>query len=194
MAKEQLAGSKELRLDSFEMNSGIYFLYNNDELVYIGQAFNISKRIMEHLLESRKSFNKVRYNLVPRESLNDVETTLIKALKPKYNLARTGNCGDYDYKPTSRSTVTFRPVALSHWSRRNGTLPVRIRFTYKRQSFYFPTNFNAFPEQLSKSTVTDSDLLLEMEPILKKCRDAVKYVSSDKSFEFVKNKVMTMQL
>lgn len=192
MAKEQLAGSKELRIDLFEMNSGVYFLYDDDELVYIGQAYNVSRRIIEHILEGVKKFNRVRYNLVPADSLNEVEFTLIRALRPKYNNTCQGT-GDYNKKPTMNGGVTYRAVALRHWERaKTGAMPVRIRFCYHRRYFYFPTNLTAYPEDVDRGTVINKEILKDLEPLMKRCKDAVKYVTRDKSFEFVKNKVMAL--
>ncbi len=193
MAKEQLAGSKELRLDSFEMNSGIYFLYDNDELVYIGQAYNITRRILDHVLEATKQFNKVRYNLVPKESLTEVETTLIKALKPKYNVARI-NGSDYSKtKQSARGVVSLRALALKHQTKRDGTINVKIRVTYKRQSFYVPTNFYVYQEQIKGSWIIDEDVLAELKPVIKKIQDCVKYISSDKTVEYVKKKTLELK-
>lgn len=191
MEKEQLAGSKRLRLESIEMRSGVYFLYDEDELVYIGQAYNISRRIMDHLLEGTKKFNSVRYNLLPMGTLNDVEATLIKALRPKYNIACSNDC-EYNNKETGRSVITFKPIVFESKIKRDGTMPVKIRFTYRRRSFYLPTNFFAYQEQVSAGKIVDEGIIQELQPILKNIRDAVKYISSDKSVEYVKSKVKAL--
>jgi predicted GIY-YIG superfamily endonuclease len=67
--------------------SGVYFLFQNDELVYIGEGWNCLLRVAEHTRkDSTKVFN--RWNFVP---INDVqerktfERQLRAQLKPKYN-------------------------------------------------------------------------------------------------------------
>jgi len=188
----QNIGSCELDLDKLELRSGIYFLFNNDDLVYIGQASNITRRILEHITEGTKIFNKVRYNIVPCESLNDVETTLIRSLKPCYNVAAK-NGPIESLKPSRRSCVTMRPVALMHHMRRKtGTIPVRIRVCYQRRYIYIQTNLFAYPEDVDHGTVVNKDILKDLEPILKKCKDSIKYISSDKTFEYVRNKLLSI--
>lgn len=194
MAKEQLAGSKELRLDLLEMNSGIYFLYDDDELVYIGQAYNITRRITDHILEATKKFNNVRYNLVPKELLTEVETTLIKALKPKYNVAGINGNVRCETKETRSSIISIRPVVLPHHMKRDGTINVKIRVTYKRKSFFISTNFFVYLEQIEKSWIKDERVLADLEHILKKIRNSVKYITPDKSYEYVRKKVLEIRL
>lgn len=65
--------------------SGIYFMYMDEELVYIGQSINISSRIINHYRENTKVFNKVFFIKVDADSLLSVERDLIKKFNPKYN-------------------------------------------------------------------------------------------------------------
>jgi excinuclease UvrABC nuclease subunit len=61
----------------------VYFLVQNDEIVYVGQTLNINSRI-EHHLEDKK-FNRVFYLSMSKRGLDEAETVFIQALKPKYN-------------------------------------------------------------------------------------------------------------
>jgi hypothetical protein len=71
---------------NFEKIRGIYFLLENDELVYIGQSTNIMARISHHIADPDKSFNQhTIMPVVPEVSLNDLEAILILKYKPKYN-------------------------------------------------------------------------------------------------------------
>jgi hypothetical protein len=193
MNNNALIGSKELNIKQFETRSGIYFLYNNDELVYIGQAYNLSRRILDHLNEGIKVFNRVRYNIVPVESLNDVETTLISSFKPKYNIARTVGI-EKDVTTVKRGSLTFRPVALIHHMKKHGVVPVKIRFYYNRKCIYLSTNLYAYPEDIEKGNIINKDLLKKLRPVLDKCMESIKYIPRDKPFEYVKNRILSINI
>ncbi len=67
--------------------AGIYYLFDGDELVYIGKGWNCLLRVAEH---TRKDSDKVftSWNYMPIESdskRNELERVLIQAYKPKYN-------------------------------------------------------------------------------------------------------------
>jgi len=193
MKNSNLVGSYEVNLKQYETRSGIYFLYDNDELVYIGQAFNISRRILEHLNEGVKEFNKVRYNIVQVEALNEVETTLISSLKPKYNHARTRGL-EKELAPVRKGSLSFRPVALLHHLKKPGIIPVKIRFYFNRKSIYLATNIYAYPEDIEKGNVVNKDLINKLRPILDKCMESVKYIPRDSTFEYVRNRVLSIKI
>lgn len=73
-------------LQKVKRESGIYALFNKDELVYVGQSSNLYLRVLEHIVEVKKDFDGVKctYN----NKLLDVqimETIVISKLKPKLN-------------------------------------------------------------------------------------------------------------
>lgn len=73
-------------LQKAKRDSGIYALFNKDELVYIGQSSNLYLRVLEHIVEGKKDFDGIKcaYN----NKLLDIqvmETILISKLKPKLN-------------------------------------------------------------------------------------------------------------
>jgi hypothetical protein len=63
--------------------SGIYFLCDGNELLYIGQSVSVSSRISTHHHEGK--FNRVIFMAWPPDDLNDVEGALIRALNPPLN-------------------------------------------------------------------------------------------------------------
>lgn len=64
--------------------SYIYFLFNENELVYIGQTrSNLYLRLERH--SSDKLFTKYTFYEVSKEELNITEALLIKKFKPKHN-------------------------------------------------------------------------------------------------------------
>ena len=72
-------------MEQYVPPQGVYFLYNNRQLVYVGQTNDILRRISEH--SKSKRFDDWRYvecdNETTREAL---ECLLIYMLKPKYNV------------------------------------------------------------------------------------------------------------
>lgn len=67
--------------------SGVYFLFNQNKLVYIGQGWNCFLRVAEHTRkESDKEFT--HWNFIPIEDEKErkkMERRLRDILKPKYN-------------------------------------------------------------------------------------------------------------
>lgn len=89
----------ELRLmkDVFEIDvniagmpfpSGVYFLYKNNILQYIGQAVYINRRIDTHINDLGKDFDAVYFIPVAISELDWVESYLIHQLNPPLNRAK----------------------------------------------------------------------------------------------------------
>ena len=78
--EDRLNGDFTLDIKNMEFGSGVYFLYNKGELVYIGKATNITRRIVDHVEEGTKEFDTVRYTKIPVDSITSVETELIKII------------------------------------------------------------------------------------------------------------------
>lgn len=68
--------------------SGVYFLVDEDKVIYVGQSVNIYSRIPQH---HDKKFDKFTYVLCEPRFLNIVETLYIHCLQPKLNFDRNGN-------------------------------------------------------------------------------------------------------
>lgn len=68
-----------------ELTRGIYFLFKNYELIYIGQSEDIFKRVPEH--RGSKDFNNWLYIEYENENLNNVEAEFILKYQPKENKA-----------------------------------------------------------------------------------------------------------
>lgn len=64
----------------------VYFLLKDSEVVYVGQSSAPwPGRILQHLKDATKSFDDVWYLEVDHGSLNQVEQTYIRKLRPIYN-------------------------------------------------------------------------------------------------------------
>lgn len=68
--------------------SGIYFLFDGDELVYIGKGWNCLLRIAEHTRkDSNKKFTSWEYlHIEDKTEYSRLEKKLIKLYSPKYNV------------------------------------------------------------------------------------------------------------
>ena len=70
------------------VQSGVYFLFDKDELVYIGTSANIYERIGQHVSEGVKMFD--RFEVFPTKDKFDrymLEGFLIQLFHPKYNIS-----------------------------------------------------------------------------------------------------------
>lgn len=70
--------------------SGIYFLCEADEVVYVGRSLTALCRIAEHIKQGVKEFSCVFFLPCLIEELDEIEQRWIKALEPKYNYVHTG--------------------------------------------------------------------------------------------------------
>jgi excinuclease UvrABC nuclease subunit len=62
--------------------SCVYFLWDGDELVYVGKSTNGLSRVYAHV---DKVFTEVSYQVVDPSYIDILEQTYIKVYKPKYN-------------------------------------------------------------------------------------------------------------
>lgn len=65
--------------------SGVYFLVQQEEIVYVGQSVNPTARISNHTANARKDFDRAYMVPVPLSRLDDVEAALIRLLRPRDN-------------------------------------------------------------------------------------------------------------
>ena len=73
-------------LITIKIVSGIYFLYDNEGLVYIGQSKNIHSRVTEHLRAKKFDFSYYTFVEKPVKKLKTCETRYIRNLDPPCNL------------------------------------------------------------------------------------------------------------
>ena len=83
---------------------GVYFLFRQNEIVYIGQSINVIQRIGAHVTERKKRFDRVLYLPCPQGLLDFYERELIFQFKPRYNR---------QYLETAHSAEKFILYALS---------------------------------------------------------------------------------
>lgn len=69
-----------------KITSGVYILYKNNNIVYVGESANILSRIGEHIRENMKDFDEFEYFELNEEDRMDLEAFIIRVMKPKYNM------------------------------------------------------------------------------------------------------------
>jgi len=78
-----LDGIQDLR------SEGLYFLYKDGKIVYIGVSKNVYVRILEHSFEDKKDFDSLKVLTHNQDAgfivLEIMEVFLINRLTPKYN-------------------------------------------------------------------------------------------------------------
>lgn len=65
-------------------NCGVYFLFDDDELIYIGSSINVHLRVAQHT----KTFTSYSFIKMPIKKARKLEKMYIKHYKPKYNVQR----------------------------------------------------------------------------------------------------------
>ncbi len=72
--------------DIMRHQSGIYALYNNNKLFYVGRTQNLRARIKHHMRgKFATKWNKFRIFLIDNKHLPDVETIVITIAEPEGN-------------------------------------------------------------------------------------------------------------
>ena len=69
----------------FDKIIGVYFLLQDNEIVYVGQSTSILTRLANHSIEATKKFNRVYVVECPAASMTRLERMYIDKLKPIYN-------------------------------------------------------------------------------------------------------------
>lgn len=67
--------------------SGVYFLIDKDEIVYIGMSSNLFARIGRHIFDGDRVFTKYTIIEMPQSDIKRFESELIERYKPKYNIS-----------------------------------------------------------------------------------------------------------
>ena len=65
--------------------TGVYFLFREGELVYVGQTRTLKWRLDQHLADRRKVFDAVAFLPCTIDRLLEIEGHYIRAYAPRYN-------------------------------------------------------------------------------------------------------------
>ena len=102
---------------------GIYYLWREDEIVYIGQSTNILSRVATHLNSVVKVFDSYTYELCEPNLLNKLELESIIKHKPLYNIALPTNA-DYTTVNAVRKSYGVNLWTIKRHIRNNNIVPV----------------------------------------------------------------------
>lgn len=81
MTKERLSGYLNIKGDTY----GVYFLYKDNELMYIGRSSNVMKRMKSHM-GSKMDWDMVKWIVTPSKRLSvDIEHALIMNYPTPHN-------------------------------------------------------------------------------------------------------------
>jgi hypothetical protein len=65
--------------------SGIYFLFQGTELMYVGRAVNVARRVLEHSTDKGKVFDRASFIPTPSASLAISERRFLDVYRPPLN-------------------------------------------------------------------------------------------------------------
>lgn len=67
------------------LRSGVYFLWQGETVVYVGQSKRVRDRVLQHAAEGLKAFDAVSFMGCEPKELIRLERHFIECLLPKYN-------------------------------------------------------------------------------------------------------------
>ena len=122
----------------------VYFLLDNDTIVYVGKSLNGMVRIYDHIKNSNYGFNAYAFFNVPKEQIDKLERRYIKRFSPKYNKMHNDNLPEKKYMISEDNSVIVRKrVPYTKYSYNNGTL-------YKKPKYGSPAFFREIAKAWSK--------------------------------------------
>lgn len=79
---------EEAELDPARIDSGVYILWRQQEIVYIGQSVDIFRRLIQHRAEGKKAFDRATWSAICQgDDRLRVEGILILRHLPRHNRA-----------------------------------------------------------------------------------------------------------
>lgn len=84
--KESMVLIAEKMEEIMRHKAGVYALYNDDKLYYVGITQNLRARIQDHMRgKMATKWNKFRIFLIDKQHLRDVETIVLTIAEPEGN-------------------------------------------------------------------------------------------------------------
>lgn len=130
--------------------SCIYFLIENNIVVYVGQSINLAGRVLDHKYTTKIEFDKIGFIPCEVEDMNNMEAINIVKHKPKYNFTL----------PTNDNFKT-----LAHLRNRVVNLLLTVKFKYSKK-----TNTTEIENQREHQYLSSNDcddIISEFEKIIK---------------------------
>lgn len=123
-------------------NSGIYFIYDDYDLLYVGKADNLSGRLMNHFhgetntRDISHNFQRIKFIEINKELLSDFENFYINFYKPRLNVS---------------GVRTYRPLRYDK------------RYNYYWQNFQYISN--NLRKKYTKKEILNNDLMQEFNKL-----------------------------
>ena len=97
--------------DNRESVSGVYFFFDNDKLIYVGESQNISNRLRSHRMLIEYNHIQVRYYECDKTKRMKVERYFIRKLKPLLNIKHNPSV---EYTIWNPDNLTTDELAYNH--------------------------------------------------------------------------------
>lgn len=111
---------------------GVYFLFQADEVVYVGKSENIFSRIQTHFAQGDKLFDSWAYREYPVEKIGRAESKFIRLLRPKYNKVNN----PYYYFDNAPFANTRPRGLVAYYSKLHSAVDVKLEFHMDDKSVY----------------------------------------------------------
>ena len=110
---------EKLSFNQISIKKGIYFLYKNSQLVYIGKTKNLYQRLNDHLKNDNKIFDTYKFIEITNNETNivEIETFFIQKFQPLYNKLKkkkTKRNSKLEYKKYKNSQKNININILLH--------------------------------------------------------------------------------
>jgi len=154
---EKIRFIKNLEFDALPKISGVYFLYNKKELIYIGKAINIKNRVKNHFLQPSyrdnlfiNKVNKIGFIETNSEiSALLLEANLIKKYQPKFNVVWRDD-KNYFYIAIAKNKQKIPYIFITHQKIENANhigpfvegVALKKTLKFLRRAFPFYTQKN----------------------------------------------------
>lgn len=76
---------KNARVEPLQLVSGVYFLFEGEEVVYVGESNDVFLRVRTHFSDPRMKFDKWAYLKIPADERREVELEYIRMFQPHLN-------------------------------------------------------------------------------------------------------------
>lgn len=115
----------------------VYFLIDGDEIVYVGQAANLRRRLHEHKTQGVKAFTHFAYVRCNIEDLAETESKYLMAYKTKYNVQRPLDIERMMAEAKERWARSAKKICAGQvWRRTNTDDTITIDEVYVTESRY----------------------------------------------------------
>lgn len=137
--------------------SGIYFLIDQEEIVYIGQSRNVMARLAVHDADTTKDFNEASWLSCSPEMLNELEARFIFTFRPKLNKSFPKNKKIVMCK---KAKIAVREVFGRNLSKRILSAPNVLSYEIRPRFRYYDIDsiFDAMEAETELSQRTSEDM------------------------------------